>query len=249
MDSDKEITAKYESNIKMLNVLWEGNGGGNIYWTAGSPVEPAECGATKCSARQNYGDTVKLTAEPFESSDFEGWSGACTGKGACEIIMDSDKEAIVTFKLKTPEEPPAPTPEPEPPAPEPTPTPTPEPEPEPSVEASVTIQSTPCTVESRFSDGNPVFAVTVSGTASGPEGAWVGVFTTPGGAFRSGSCSGWTYTTYPLCSRGTGPSSTGWEYIAGNIWYNSPQFDVVARVQDAQYNILAEDVKTVTCSE
>jgi hypothetical protein len=38
---------------------------------------------------------VKQLADP--GSTFAGWSGACSGSGACSVLMDADKSATATF--------------------------------------------------------------------------------------------------------------------------------------------------------
>jgi uncharacterized repeat protein (TIGR02543 family) len=57
-------------------------------------------GGSDCSETYNYGTVVALTATPDTGYDFGGWSGACTGTGACSITMTSPKTVGATFTLQ-----------------------------------------------------------------------------------------------------------------------------------------------------
>jgi hypothetical protein len=59
-----------------------------------------DCGAT-CQAAYNNGTQVTLTAAPAASSNFTGWSGACSGTGSCVVTVDAAKSVTATFALKT----------------------------------------------------------------------------------------------------------------------------------------------------
>jgi hypothetical protein len=54
------------------------------------------CGAT-CNAGFLSGTPVTLTAAPATGSTFTGWSGACSGTGACVVTMDSAKAVTANF--------------------------------------------------------------------------------------------------------------------------------------------------------
>src|SRR6185503_9084423 len=54
------------------------------------------CGST-CSANFDSGTVVSLTATPGSGSTFAGWSGACTGTGACSVTMNSAQSVSATF--------------------------------------------------------------------------------------------------------------------------------------------------------
>src|SRR5690606_12478912 len=47
------------------------------------------------------GTTVSLVAAADASSDFAGWSGACTGTGACDVTVDADTTVTATFDVRT----------------------------------------------------------------------------------------------------------------------------------------------------
>jgi hypothetical protein len=50
-----------------------------------------------CTAQEEEGTTVTLTATPEPGSTFAGWSGACSGTGTCEVTMSEAKEVTAEF--------------------------------------------------------------------------------------------------------------------------------------------------------
>ena len=65
-----------------LTVTRTGNG------TVSSAPAGISCGAT-CSAMFSAGTSVTLTATPAAGTVFTGWSGSCSGTGACTVTMAS----------------------------------------------------------------------------------------------------------------------------------------------------------------
>ena len=59
------------------------------------------CGAD-CSEAYNEGTAVTLTATAAAGSHFVGWSGACTGTGACHVTMSAAKSVTATFATNPP---------------------------------------------------------------------------------------------------------------------------------------------------
>ena len=57
-----------------------------------------DCGAT-CSASFDPDQSVSLGAAAAAGSTFAGWSGACTGTGACVLTMDGNKSVTATFAV------------------------------------------------------------------------------------------------------------------------------------------------------
>jgi hypothetical protein len=57
------------------------------------------CGTT-CSHGFPYGTSVTLTAVAAKNSRFSGWSGACTGTGACTITTDGNTTVGASFVLR-----------------------------------------------------------------------------------------------------------------------------------------------------
>ena len=55
------------------------------------------CGST-CTATFASGTAVKLTPQPAAGNVFAGWSGACSGTGACTVTMNAAKTVTASFK-------------------------------------------------------------------------------------------------------------------------------------------------------
>lgn len=77
-----------------LTVTKSGEGEGTV------ESEPAgiDCG-TACKAEYNAGTEVTLTATPDAHSEFSGWSGACTGTGACTVTISEAKSVGAEFEV------------------------------------------------------------------------------------------------------------------------------------------------------
>jgi hypothetical protein len=88
-----------------LSVAQAGTGSGSV---ASSPAG-INCGAT-CSASFNTGTSVTLSATPASGSTFSGWSGACSGTGACVVALNAAASATATFTLNPVTPPPPPPP-------------------------------------------------------------------------------------------------------------------------------------------
>jgi hypothetical protein len=73
-----------------LQVSSVGNGTGTI---SGSSIN---CGTT-CSASFPENTIVSLTVTPDSLSAFVGWTGDCTGKGACEVVMSQARRVTANF--------------------------------------------------------------------------------------------------------------------------------------------------------
>jgi|GEM_PF-2918657 len=91
--------AQYKSPkpVESLSVIKKGTGKGTV---ASSPPG-IQCG-NDCFERLDHGTRVILTATPDTRSTFAGWSGACSGTGACQVDMDSSKRVIATFLIGKP---------------------------------------------------------------------------------------------------------------------------------------------------
>ncbi len=69
-----------------------GGGGGTISSTPAG----INCGQT-CSASFASGSQVALTASPAANSSFAGWSGACSGTGACKVTLTQNTSVMANF--------------------------------------------------------------------------------------------------------------------------------------------------------
>jgi len=81
------------SNTFPLTVAVSGSGSGVVTST---PVG-ISCPGT-CSASFSSGTSVTLTEAAAAGSEFTGWSGACTGTGACSVAMTSAQSVTATFQ-------------------------------------------------------------------------------------------------------------------------------------------------------
>jgi len=54
-------------------------------------------GSGTCSAAYASGSTVTLNASAATGQTFTGWSGACSGRNACSLVMNSNLTATATF--------------------------------------------------------------------------------------------------------------------------------------------------------
>src|SRR5204863_8002649 len=91
MSAARNVTATFVPMFA-LSVSKAGVGTGTV---SSTPAGIA-CGAT-CAASFASGALVGLTATPTAGSGFAGWSGACTGTGACNVTMDAAKSVTATF--------------------------------------------------------------------------------------------------------------------------------------------------------
>jgi hypothetical protein len=73
-----------------------GDGSGSV---TSSPAR-INCGST-CSGAFTAGSTIALSNIPDEYSQFNGWSGACNGTGACSITATADKNNKIFRTLPT----------------------------------------------------------------------------------------------------------------------------------------------------
>ena len=93
MSQAQDVTASFYSATQIsLTANKAGNGTGTV---TSSPAG-INCGAT-CSASYAQNTVVTLQASPDSTSTFSGWSGACSGTGACQVTMDAAKTVTATF--------------------------------------------------------------------------------------------------------------------------------------------------------
>ena len=89
-----EVTAEFAPiPQRTLTVNESGSGGGR----AVSSPPGIDCPST-CSHAFDTGEKVTLAADPNATSRFAGWSGACTGVGACEVTLNAASEVTATFE-------------------------------------------------------------------------------------------------------------------------------------------------------
>lgn len=86
------VTARFE-RLRTLSVDLSGGGSGTVTSSPAGVDCPGDC-----SEAYVDGTDVDLTATADLGSSFAGWSGACTGTGACSVLMDADKSVTATFQ-------------------------------------------------------------------------------------------------------------------------------------------------------
>jgi subtilase family serine protease len=65
--------------------------------TVSSNPAGIDCPGTACTAAFSFGSTVTLTATGVSGTELSGWSGACSGTGACVVSVDAAKSVTATF--------------------------------------------------------------------------------------------------------------------------------------------------------
>jgi hypothetical protein len=96
MTADTTVTAGFVVQSFALTVNTSGTGTGTVT----SAPTGINCGAT-CSTSFSFNTEVTLTATATTDSIFTGWSGACTGTGACVVTMNAAKAVTANFTVPT----------------------------------------------------------------------------------------------------------------------------------------------------
>jgi hypothetical protein len=90
------ITLTYTATFT-LAVAKAGSGSGTVI----SSPAGINCGKA-CAHKFASGSAITLTAKPAAGSRFAGWSGACTGTGACKLTVNASKRVTATFTVIPP---------------------------------------------------------------------------------------------------------------------------------------------------
>ena len=93
--SDVAVGAAFALDYTLV-VQKQGTGAGTVT----SNPAGISCGAD-CSETYAANTAVSLAASPSAGSQFAGWTGACTGTGACNVTLDTSKSVTATFNLPT----------------------------------------------------------------------------------------------------------------------------------------------------
>ncbi len=96
MSSDRVVAAVFteqegEPERFTLNVSKVGNG------NVSSDVSGIDCGSD-CSQSFDEDTEVSLTAVADDGYQFDSWSGACVGNGACDVLMSASRTVIANFE-------------------------------------------------------------------------------------------------------------------------------------------------------
>jgi Fe-S cluster biogenesis protein NfuA len=88
MTETKSVTATFTLNSYNLITATDGTGSGAV------DLDPA-------GGSYDHGTVVTATATADTGSTFTGWSGACSGTGACTVTMTEAKRVTATFTLNS----------------------------------------------------------------------------------------------------------------------------------------------------
>ncbi len=88
----KTVTAIFTLNTYTATVTKEGDGAGSVVSSPPGIV----CG-DDCSESYDYGTLLELTPTAEAGSVFGGWSGACSGLGACAVTITETTQVTATF--------------------------------------------------------------------------------------------------------------------------------------------------------
>ena len=89
MSADRSVTANFVARY-VLTASASPSGGGTV--TIGvTPPSPSR------DVTYDAGRVVTVTATPNSGYRFTGWSGDCTGSGACSVTMSADRSVTATF--------------------------------------------------------------------------------------------------------------------------------------------------------
>jgi hypothetical protein len=90
------VTAQFDI-LYALNVTTSGTGTGTVTSAPAGFPGAISCGAT-CTTQYIINTAVTLTAVPDANMAFVGWTGDCTGTGACNVTMDAVKNVDAQFE-------------------------------------------------------------------------------------------------------------------------------------------------------
>ena len=105
MSAAQSVNALFLQSIHALSVTRAGTGAATSVVTSNLNNPGINCGTT-CSQYYYWGTTVTLYATPGPNVTFTGWSGACTGTGACVVTLDGGlgqgKAVTANFRAHVP---------------------------------------------------------------------------------------------------------------------------------------------------
>ncbi len=98
--ANRSLVANFSAN-PVLTVTGGGTGNGSVTSSVGGINCSITAGSVSgnCSASFNSGTSVTLTASPVSGHTFAGWSGACSGIGACQVTMTQVQSVTASFTV------------------------------------------------------------------------------------------------------------------------------------------------------
>jgi hypothetical protein len=95
LSAAKAVTATY-TLLPSYAIAYTKAGSGSGTTSFSPAGTRANCAAS-CSNSYTSGSVVTLTASPATGSSFSGWSGGCTGDGACQLTLSAAQSVTATF--------------------------------------------------------------------------------------------------------------------------------------------------------
>ena len=92
MSAVRNLTATFAVGGPVLTVATSGTGAGSVTSAPGGIACPGTCSAAFAT-----GTDVVLTPAAGAGSTFAGWTGDCTGTGACDVTMDQARAVTARF--------------------------------------------------------------------------------------------------------------------------------------------------------
>ncbi len=96
-DASKSVTAIFAATARPNLIVYRGGTGSGVITSTPAAID---CG-DGCLGDFALNTVVTLTAAPSRFSGFTGWSGACSGTGACVLTMAEAKAVTATFTYLT----------------------------------------------------------------------------------------------------------------------------------------------------
>ncbi len=93
MSQNKSVSAEFRqigAQTQTLSVSLTGSG------SVSSSPAGINCGSD-CSEQYQQGQSVVLTATPATGFRFDQWQGACSGSGACQVVMSESRSVTAVF--------------------------------------------------------------------------------------------------------------------------------------------------------
>lgn len=96
LTGDTAVTARFTPTLYTVTVAIAGNGAGIVASTPGGIWCP-----WICSRIYDIGTSVTLSQSPAPLSTFIGWSGDCSGAGACVVTLDRARFVTANFDVQS----------------------------------------------------------------------------------------------------------------------------------------------------
>ncbi|HBG05179.1 MAG: hypothetical protein A2075_02675 [Geobacteraceae bacterium GWC2_58_44] len=99
VSSSQTLTQVVNQQVWTLSVVTAGAGSGSVHSNP-TGIACVTGSSAECSASFNGGSSVTLTPSVSSNSLFGGWTGACTGTGSCQVLMNAARSVTASFSAK-----------------------------------------------------------------------------------------------------------------------------------------------------